>query len=259
MPTFTAPDGTTLAYRVTGTGEPLVCLPGGPMRDASYLGDLGGLHRHRQLILPDPRGTGASATPADKSSYRCDRQVADVEALRISLGLDRLDLLGHSAGTNLAVLYAARHPDRVGGLTLVTPSTFAVGVTATDEERRAVVEKRRGEPWFAEAFRALQDGHPMDPFFYGRWDARAQAHVAAQVGTRNDEAAAIFGSAGAYEPDDTRAALTMPIRVLAGEVDLNSPPTTVARAFPDADLVVQPGAGHFPWIDDSEQFVRYLG
>jgi proline iminopeptidase len=36
------PDGTRLAYHGSGTGAPLVCLPGGPMRDSAYLGDLGG-------------------------------------------------------------------------------------------------------------------------------------------------------------------------------------------------------------------------
>lgn len=44
---------------------PLVCLPGGPMRDSAYLGDLGGLSAHRQLIVPELRGTGQSAIPAD--------------------------------------------------------------------------------------------------------------------------------------------------------------------------------------------------
>ncbi|MFD3535690.1 alpha/beta fold hydrolase [Streptomyces sp. NPDC058664] len=75
MPTFTTYDGTELAYRVHGEGEPLVCLAGGPMRDADYLGDLGGLVAHRSLVLLDARGTGASADPADPGTYRCDRQV----------------------------------------------------------------------------------------------------------------------------------------------------------------------------------------
>ena len=32
VPSFTAVDGTELAYHLTGEGEPLLCLPGGPMR-----------------------------------------------------------------------------------------------------------------------------------------------------------------------------------------------------------------------------------
>jgi pimeloyl-ACP methyl ester carboxylesterase len=146
MPTYSAPDGTKLAYRVRGEGAPVACLAGGPMSDSSYLGDLGGLAAHRQLLMVDPRGTGASAIPQDATSYRCDRLVDDVEALREHLGLERLDLLGHSAGANLAAQYAARHPDRVGRLVLVTPSTMAVGLAATGQSRLETAQLRSDEP-----------------------------------------------------------------------------------------------------------------
>src|SRR4051812_12245400 len=118
MPTLLARDGTELAYSVLGQGPPLVCLAGGPMLDAEYLGDLGGLSAELGLIRLDLRGTGRSGV-AHLDSYRCDRLVDDVEALRVHLGLERIDLLGHSAGANLAALYAARHPARVGRLVLV--------------------------------------------------------------------------------------------------------------------------------------------
>ncbi|GGL23763.1 alpha/beta fold hydrolase [Planomonospora parontospora] len=270
MPVFSAYDGTGLAYHVFGEGAPVVCLPGGPMQDSAYLGELGGLSAHRRLIMVDPRGTGRSATPEDTASYRCDRLVGDVEALRAHLGLDRLDLLAHSAGANLAVLYAARHPERVGRLALITPSTFAVGIAATRESRLEVARLRRDEPWFGPAFAALEavmagdateeDHKAIDPFFHGRWDAAAQAHQAAQDGRRNREAAAVFGAEGAYDPDATRTALAAfgaPVLLLAGEADLNTPPDVAAEfagLFPDAEFVVQPGAGHFPWLDDAGRF-----
>lgn len=110
MPTFTAADGTRLAHHVRGDGEPLVLLPGGPMRASVYLGDLGGLAVHRRLILLDPRGTGDSEVPVDPATYRCDRLVDDVEILRAHIGLDHMDLLAHSGGGSLAMLYAARYP-----------------------------------------------------------------------------------------------------------------------------------------------------
>ncbi|MCA2221711.1 alpha/beta fold hydrolase [Nonomuraea aurantiaca] len=271
MPAFSAHDGTSLAYHVFGAGSPLICLPGGPMQDADYLGELGGLSAHRQLIMVDPRGTGRSATPEDTTSYRCDRLVDDVEALREHLGLDRFDLLAHCAGANLAALYTARHPRRVGKLALITPSPFAVGLAATGEARLEVARLRKDEPWFGAAFAALEaivggkatddSWTAIDPFFYGRWDAAAQAHHAAQEGHRNDEAAAAFGAEGVYDPAATRAALAAfdaPVLLLAGEVDLNTPPSVVAEyaeLFPDAEFVVQPRAGHFPWVDDAVRFV----
>ncbi len=98
MPTLSAYGTTRLAYHLVGEGEPLICLPGGPMRASAYLGEMGGLGAARQLVLLDLRGTGDSAEPGDPATYRCDRLVDDVEALREHLGLDRIDLLAHSAG-----------------------------------------------------------------------------------------------------------------------------------------------------------------
>ncbi|WP_345562442.1 alpha/beta hydrolase [Nonomuraea rosea] len=272
MPTFSAPDGTVLAYHESGGGSPLVCLPGGPMQHSGYLGDLGGLSAHRRLIMMDPRGTGGSATPADAASYRCDRLVGDLEALRAQLGLDRMDLLAHCAGANLALLYAARHPGRVRSLVLVTPSTFAAGIFPAGPARMEIARLRADEPWFGPAFDALEsivagrdtDRDAIQPFFYGRWDAAARAHVAAQDGSRNEEAAAVYGSEGAYDPEATRAALATfgaPTLVLAGEVDLNSIPGAVAELaglFPAAEFAVLPGAGHFPWLDDADRLVTAI-
>ncbi|MGW4896189.1 alpha/beta fold hydrolase [Kitasatospora sp. NPDC004240] len=273
MPTLTAPDGTGLAYRILGEhpGTPVVCLPGGPMRDGAYLGDLGGLPAHRRLIVADQRGAGLSAAPRDPASYRCDRLVADVEALREHLGLDRMDLLAHSAAANLAVRYAERHPHRLGRLVLVTPGTDAVGLGVTAEDRREVVRLREEQPWFAAAsaaFEAVAAGtaEPRDwvtiaPFLYGRWDDVARAHRAAEESQWNAAAAEFFGAEGAYDPPATRAALgtlDVPVLVLAGRFDLASPPHVVAGLaglFPHADLVLQPDAGHYPWLDDADAFL----
>ncbi|MFC0601659.1 alpha/beta fold hydrolase [Streptomyces palmae] len=266
MPTFCAPDGTRLAYRVTGDGAPVVCVPGGPA-DSAYLGDLGGLSAHRRLIILDLRGTGGSAVPADPSSYRCDRLVDDVEALRAHLGLLRIDLLGHSAGANIATQYAARYPRRLGRLLLVAPGTRALGVAITGEARRAIARLREGEPWYPEASAALAavtagtggDWEAIAPFFYGRWDAVARRHHAAGL-PDNQEAVAGFAAEGAFTPEATRAALatcSAPVLLLAGEFDLNSPPGSVAEcaeSFPAAVLTVQPGAGHYPWLDDPDRF-----
>ena len=274
MPTFSAHDGTQLAYHLRGDGGPLVCLPGGPMQDSAYLGDLGGLADRVGLVLLDHRGTGRSETPADKTSYRCDHLVDDVETLRIELGLERMDLLAHSAGANLALLYAARHPERVARLLLITPSIFAVGLTITGEDRREMVQRRADEPWFemaAAAFEAVASGQAASddwaaiaPFWYGRWDDAARSHDATAEEQRNAEAASVFGSKGAYDPDTTRAALASvqaPVLLLSGEVDIAAPPRVMAELaglFPNVTFTIQPGAAHFPWLDDPARFTETL-
>lgn len=241
------------------------------MQASVYLGDLGGLSAHRQLIMLDLRGTGQSAIPEDTATYRSDRLINDVDALREHLDLHRMDLLAHSAGANLAALYVGGHPERVSKLALITPSIMAVGIEITGDDRLATAQLRQDQPWFAAAFTALEAivaGKATDdtwqavtPFFYGRWDDVAQAHQAAEDRQRNKEAAAAFAAEGAFDPDATRTALARfgrPVLLLAGEVDLAAPPRVMAEfagLFPNAKFVIQPGAGHFPWLDDAERFV----
>lgn len=266
----TADDGLRLAAHLIGAGSPLLCLPGGPLLDATYLGDLGGLSSHRRLVLLEPRGSGAFDHTDDPIAYRCDRLVADVEAQRRHLGLDEIDLLAHSAGANLAYRYAERHPDRVARLMLVTPSVFALGIAVPDAARREIAQLRRNESWYPEAAAALasiQDGAATEahwsaitPFTYGRWDEAAQAHDASMEARRNPDAAAAFVADGAFDPPATRAALAAldaPVLVLAGGWDVGNPPRVMAQVvdlFPRARLVVQPEAGHFPWVDHPARF-----
>ncbi|GGS71580.1 hydrolase [Planobispora rosea] len=274
MVIFDGADGTRLVYHRTGEGRPLVCVPGGPMQASAYLGDLGGLSARHPLALLDLRGTGESAVPADPASYRCDRQAEDVEALRVHLGLDRLDLAGHSAGAAVALLYAARYPDRVGRLVLITPSPRVVDLEIADLDRRECAEPRRGEPWFPGAFAAFEriwsgratedDWEAITPFFHGRWDAAAQAHAARGASQKNADAAAVYYSAGAFDPEAVRSALARlraPVMLVAGEYDVALPPKRAAEyagLFPGAELAVLPGGGHYPWLDDPGWFTETL-
>ena len=76
--------------------------------------------------------------------------------------------------------------------------------------RREIVELRQGEPWFADAAAAFEriagrrgaeaDWAAMAPFFYGRWDAAAQAHDAAEAEQTNEDAAEAFGADGGVRP-----------------------------------------------------------
>ena len=270
MATFTSYDGTDLSYREHGTGAPLICLPGGPLLASAYLGDLGGLPATRRLILLDHRGTGASAEPQDPETFRIDRMVADVEALRVHLGLEQLDILAHSAGANLAMLYAIAYPGRVSRLTLITPGTRAVGFPPSVEAVRTALLTRSEEPWYpaaGEAFQRIEAGDDsgedwdaITPVYYGAWTPAAQAHAELLVG--DDEKEAIHFTEGVFTPEATTAALAtleLPILILAGARDPGPTPDRareLAALFPKARVrfEVQPGAGHFPWVDDPGAF-----
>lgn len=274
---FASYDGTVLAYCQMSEGPPLACLPGGPGRSADYLGDLGGLGRRaeRQLVIFEPRGTGASAVPADPATYRCDRMAEDVEALRAHLGLAQIDLLGHSAGADLALLYAARYPERISRLILLTPGLGSIDVDVTEDELLANTARRSAEPWYADAKAAVEAAviggdqsaetrHRYLPFLYGPWNEAARAHAARDAEQRSPAVAAGYYAEGAFDPADTRARLaklTAPVLILAGELDLSATPERAAEAaalFPAAEVAVQPAAAHFPWVDDPAWFTAAL-
>jgi len=136
--------------------------------------------------------------------------------------------------------------------------------------RREIVRLREAEPWFvaaSTAFEAIQAGQATDadweaitPFTYGRWDAAARAHQANGDKQRNEQVAAVFGSDGAFDPTVTRAALATLGRrccYLAGSSTWQRRPSVVAKLaglFPHATLVIQPGGGHCPWLDDPVWF-----
>jgi pimeloyl-ACP methyl ester carboxylesterase len=270
MPRFASYDGTEIAYRAAGDGPPLVCLSGGPGRAAVYLGDLGGLSRSRRLILPDARGVGSSADPGDPATFRVDRLVEDVDALRTRLGLERMDLLAHSAGAILATLYAAARPARVSRLLLIAPGLHSVGVEGSDEELAAIIERRAGMPWYPAARAAFEKISAGDqtipvflasrPLYYSRWDAAAQAHAGLGIAERH--AAARSGFLDGVELDVTAvkaglAKLTAPVLLCAGDQDPLVTPAMVSEAaafFSDATVIVVPGTGHFPWVDDPSAF-----
>ncbi|MGH3396751.1 MAG: alpha/beta fold hydrolase [Streptosporangiaceae bacterium] len=266
MSTFRSYDGTLLSCRRSGVGEPLVVVPG-PGRDADYLGDLGGLGglAGRELVTLELRGTGGSAEPQDPGTYRYDRMAGDVEALRLHVGAESIDLLAHSAGADVALVYAASYPGRVRRLVLVTPELSAIELDEGEEDLLALAGRRSGEPWYADAraglVAALEGGDVeanrprFAPFLYGRWDDAARALVAAEAGQLKAGYEAGYYADGAIAPGAVRdklAALTAPVLVVAGELDL-SPSVDLARqaaaVFVAGQLAVIDGAAHFPWVD----------
>jgi pimeloyl-ACP methyl ester carboxylesterase len=275
MPHFITDDGTRLHYRTRGSGSPLICVPGGPGRSAVYFENLGGLDRRHTLVQLDPRGTGESAMPTDATTLAFPGLAEDIEQLRGHLGLDRIDLLGHSAGAVVAEVYAARYAKRLRTLVLVTPSAQLQAVLPDTSGVRA---SRFAEPWYPDAAQAmaaldavtsLEEAIPllvrMAPFFYGRWDDRARAHAGGYERQVSLGAQVAFG-AGPLARDFDRIgalanllALPAATLVVAGTLDGGSGvpgAEAVAHSVAGAELVVLEGCGHYPWIDEPAAFAR---
>jgi proline iminopeptidase len=273
MLSLTTPDGRSLSYDAHGAGEPLVCHPGGPGFSGAYLGDLGGLDRSHAIVALDPRGTGRSDPPSSADLYALDDYVADLGRLQEHLGLARLDLLGHSHGSLVALLYAARHPDRIRRLVLV-----AVGSRFHEQQveaMREAIEQRAGEPWFDDASAALQeeqDGQFHDdaelgrlvarelPFYFAHYGENERAFVQLALERTVHAAALRYFNDSEFLTFDLRPALasvTAPTLVVAGREDFILGPAAcreVADGIPNARLEVLDDVGHMPWVESPEEF-----
>lgn len=116
-----------------GKGPTYVILHGGWGNEHSYLLDaFEGLEKDYRLVFYDQRGSLRS--PAKLEMVSAQAHVDDLERLRKELGLDRLNLIGHSVGSLLALLYLQKYPKNVGNLILSALLPIRNSETQTPEE-----------------------------------------------------------------------------------------------------------------------------
>ena len=130
-------NGVRLFTRRAGAGPLVVVLHGGPGAHHDYLlPQFDRLADGRELFYYDQRGGGQSPV-ARETPLGWHEHVADLEALRAHLAIERLTLCGYSWGGLLAVLYLLEHPDRVAHLALVSPASITAAYRAEFERRFA--------------------------------------------------------------------------------------------------------------------------
>lgn len=117
---------------------PVVVLHGGPgladmAGDTAFFGQLTALGF--DVYVYDQLGAGRSNRLADPAGYGIDRDAADLEAIRQTIGAERMVLIGHSYGGTLAGHYLAAHPDRVENLILSSPGPLDPADTSGDLAR----------------------------------------------------------------------------------------------------------------------------
>ena len=111
----------TPAYEVLGAGQELVLIPGTFADRRTWSRVVGRLTSRFRCLLLDPRGT--HETPDPGTPFTADDLAADVLAAMDAAGFRRAHLVGHSLGACVAIILAARHPDRVRRLVACSPST----------------------------------------------------------------------------------------------------------------------------------------
>jgi len=262
MEFITASDEQKIAVQSFGatSDDPVLVIPGGPCRDAEYLGDLAGATGMRRLVVVHPRGT--SATNGRSRGWWND--ASDILAVADALGLETFDVLGHSAGTRLALAVAAQAPGRVRTLGLITPAAAWLTDAAHDG---VAIAARRNDPAVDAALASLTGPDPTDeaefqrrweveaPAGYGRWTDVERRHSA--IGTMSlASASAWFQDIPADVNERILAAPLPPVLVIGGREDILSGVEPV-RAYADAlgaELHWIDDCGHYPWVEQPTAF-----
>ncbi len=99
-------------------GAPVVFLHGGPGAGSTPTNRRYFDPRHYRIILFDQRGAGRSTPLGALERNETGYLVADIEALRVTLGIERWVVFGGSWGSTLALAYAEAHPQRCRALVL---------------------------------------------------------------------------------------------------------------------------------------------
>ena len=259
-------NGTMLHTVTLGSGAPVVVIHGGPGLDHGYL--LPGMARlaaTNRVILYDQRGVGGSPAPLDSASITMDNYLADLDGLRVALGMEKLNLVGHSFGGLIALLYAIRYADRVASLVLV--NTVEPGKRYGREQadrqrgRRTPADSARIAALMAgEGFRS-RDRLVFERLFWLSFRStfsnpaladRLEIHLAEATAKNGSTVARLLvGPLGAYDYWDDLGSIRARVLIIHGEDDAIpvSMAEDLSRRIPGARLLPVGNAGHFPYIE----------
>ncbi len=258
-------DGVELWVEVTGSGDgvPLVLCHGGP----GLWDDLGGLAAlvdgERRVVRWDQRGCGRS--DGAEGPFTVDRFVADLEAVRRGLGIDRWVVGGHSWGASLVLQSVLTHPASAMGLLYVSGTgagrAWHAGYKAAPAERLtseqlarcAELEAEPDRSWVEEVeWRTLR----WAPDFADRERAFELAAIDAEAPWPINRAcnAAINAETKTWDEGELLEAcsrIVIPTLFVHGADDPrhHSAIEGLAEAIPRAEVELIAAAGHSPWLE----------
>lgn len=135
-------------YRIVGRNEqpaklPLLCLHGGPGAPHDHLEPLEVMAATgRSVILYDQLGCGHSDQPHNPTLWTVELYVAEFQAIRQALGLERVHVLGQSWVGMLGMEYALTQPEGLESLIVAdSPASMEQWVSEANRLREALPDE----------------------------------------------------------------------------------------------------------------------
>lgn len=132
-----AVNGTDIAYRIAGQGEPLLLLHGHPQTQAIWHKVAPYLTSQYSVVLADLRGYGDSGKPepdADHHLYSKREMAQDQYELMLALGFKQFSVIAHDRGARVAHRLALDHPQAVKRMVLMDIAPTLSMYQQTNEE-----------------------------------------------------------------------------------------------------------------------------
>lgn len=269
----------TLHYVVRGKGPLLfVTSPGWGFGSTYLQNGLAPLERTFTLVYLDTRGSGGSTRPADRSRMSQEVMADDLDAVRTKLGLETIDLLGHSDGGSIAIDYAERHGDHLHRL--VVADGCVLGDPDAKTYREALLKLWADDPHYSAAVKSLTIMPPESRLTdqqFGYWlnaitplylsdpdrlkpildrlTGGSEMHIWA--GAAEDEAA---DKADIHQLTNAGSIRSRTL-IINGTVDWICPYQSAQNLHarvPDSRLSLYVNKGHFPWIEDPTRFFQEI-
>jgi len=260
-------------------GRPVIFLHGGPGGGTSPKHRRYFDPDHYRIILFDQRGCGQSTPYAEVRENSTWELVADIERIREHLGIERWMVFGGSWGATLGLAYAEKHPQRVTELILrgifllrqrevdwlYQEGASRIFPDAWERYRDTIPEAERGDFMQAYAKRLLSEDPALNlpaAKAWSIWEGACSKLIPDEdfIASYGDEATTLafarieshyMLNRGWLEEAqllrDAPKLKGIPGAIIQGRYDMVCPIESawaLAKAWPEADLVIVPDAGH---------------
>lgn len=269
-------NGFNIFYAVYGQGPVLMAMPNS--WGLSHQG-LRALYRpleeHLTMVYFDPRGMGKSDEIREDSDMSMAAVRADLDALCLHLGLEKVNVIGWSNGGMNLLLYAAEHPEALSSAIIVHSTAYfseedmeyvkqnhpeifkkysefiqeMSELELTEEEKQAKYEYFFMNDYAPLMFADPEFGREKMQAIYKDTELRWKHSVYSET-----------VDSPKYDARDKLSNITAPTLVIAGAHDL-MPPTRVEdlhRGLPNSTFVVFENSGHFSQIEETEKFKKVI-
>ena len=262
-----------------GNGDPLFIIPGGPGGSHYSYRVFDSLYKTSTLVYFDAFGRGKSDTAKDVKEYTLERDIDDLEGLRIAMHLDKINVLGHSYGGVVAQGYAVKYPQHLKHLILANTFHSFVMWQENDDNSNHEIEKNYPEVWDT-LMKIRNQGYissdPLHQEIYGRvpygflyaynpenfvyrggkpypnpYNTKLYYQM---VGKDGDF---IVGSdIGNFDYREKLKNLTMPVLIYGGRYDRVAVPWMMVKFkdyCPQAQFVIFEHSGHNPQVEEPQK------